>query len=43
MMLTKKSWKNFKIVAGVFSAIAFTQFSGVNTSAQAGDQFLTPD
>ncbi|QYX34339.1 alpha/beta hydrolase [Sphaerospermopsis torques-reginae] len=39
-MLTKKSWKNFKIVAGVFSAIAFTQFLGVNTSAQAADKLV---
>ncbi|MBD2292098.1 alpha/beta hydrolase [Anabaena sphaerica FACHB-251] len=39
-MLTKKSWKNLKIVAGVFSAIALTQFLGANTSAQAADKLV---
>ena len=36
-MLTEKSWKNFKVFAGVFCAIALTPFFGVNTSARAAD------
>ena len=36
-MFTEKSWKNFKVFAGVFCAIALTPFFGVNTSARAAD------
>ncbi len=32
-----KSWKSLKIAAGLFCAIALTQFFGTNTSAQAAD------
>lgn len=39
-MFTIKSWKSLKIVTGVLSAIAFTQFSGANTSAQAADKLV---
>jgi predicted dienelactone hydrolase len=36
-MFMGKSWKSLKIVAGLFWAIAFTQFFGANTSVQAAD------
>lgn len=36
-MFTQKSWKNFKVFAGVFCAVALTPFFVVNTSAQAAD------
>ncbi|QSV62489.1 MAG: alpha/beta hydrolase [Dolichospermum sp. DL01] len=36
-MFTQKSWKDFKVFAGVFCAVALTQFFVVNTSAQAAD------
>ncbi|TAF04166.1 MAG: alpha/beta hydrolase [Nostocales cyanobacterium] len=39
-MFTRKSWKNLKIVASVFSTIALTQFLGANTSAQAADKLV---
>ena len=32
-----RSWKNLKIVAGLFGAIALTQFIGTNISAQAAE------
>ena len=37
-MFTVKSWKNFHIVTGALSAIAFTQILGVNTSVQAAEK-----
>ncbi|OBQ09103.1 alpha/beta hydrolase [Anabaena sp. AL09] len=36
-MFTQKSWKDFKVFAGVFCAVALTPFFVVNTSAQAAD------
>ena len=36
-MFTEKSWKNFKVFAGVFCTVALTPFFGVNTSARAAD------
>ncbi|MBO1062654.1 MAG: alpha/beta hydrolase [Aphanizomenon flos-aquae CP01] len=36
-MFTQKSWKNFKVFAGVFCAVALTPFFVVNSSAQAAD------
>ncbi|MEA5502506.1 alpha/beta hydrolase [Halotia wernerae UHCC 0503] len=35
-----KSWKSLKIVAGLFWAIALTQFVGANTSVQAADTVI---
>lgn len=39
-MLTNKNWQNLKIVASVFSTIAFTQVLGVNISAQAAENLV---
>lgn len=36
-MFTQKSWKNFKVFAGVFCAVALAPFFVVNSSAQAAD------
>jgi hypothetical protein len=36
-MFIKKSWKNIKLVASVFSAIVLTQLLGANTLTQAAD------
>jgi predicted dienelactone hydrolase len=39
-MFTEKSRKNLKIVAGVLSTIAVTNFLGANTSAQAAEKLV---
>jgi predicted dienelactone hydrolase len=39
-MFTQKSWKNIKIVAGVFSSIALTQILAVNNTAQAAEKLV---
>jgi len=39
-MFTGKSWKNLKVFAGAFCAIALTPFFGVNTSARAADTVI---